>query len=78
MAKIQTVTYVKLHQSLFTVLTGHLGDTLPSVNKTAELKMSLAKEGLLIECLFKAIRSKIIVPYANIVCMVLGPEEDVK
>lgn len=72
------VTYARLHQAPHLPGVGMMDNVFPAIGKTYEgLDMSVSDIGLKISFKFKGIESRILVPLANVVIMLLAPEDKV-
>lgn len=68
---MRTVLYALFHQSIFIPRIGHLGNSLPSVNKTLpDLKMFHTPEGVRLEIKGRTF----VLPWPNVVTAEIGPE----
>lgn len=74
----RSVTYAKTHADIFIPGIGSLTQTLPPMNKNIQLEMFLTPEGLLIQAMHMGRRAEALVPHANVVLCVLGPEDSNK
>ena len=75
---MRKVTYARFHQELYIPNAGSLGITLPAQSKTLEnLEMSSSTEGanLVVKFLYRGIKNELLIPAANVVLMLLTPEE---
>lgn len=69
------VTYARLHQAPHLPNVGTMDNVFPAVGKTYDgLDMSVSDLGLRINFKYKGIESRILVPLANVVIMLLAPD----
>lgn len=68
------VLQLKAHSTLFIPSLGNLSDTLPPSLKTLEgLEMEMGAEGVYVKVPSKKVEA--VIPYGNISCLVLAPQE---
>lgn len=71
------VTYARFHQNLYVPGAGELGTVFPPNTKTLEnLSMTAEKEGLYISFIYKALKTELLIPLANVSIMTLALLEE--
>lgn len=75
---MRKVTYARVHQDLYVPNAGSLGNVFPPQSKTLD-GLSMSSEpnsgNLVIKFAYRGIANEILIPSANVVLMLLAPEE---
>ena len=72
---MRKVTFAKFHTGIIAPgLTMDVGTTLPSANKNLDPVMETSELGLWVKLGFKGKSAELLVPWANVVCVMLAPE----
>lgn len=72
---MKKVSYAKTHSDIFIPGIGSLTQTLPPQTRNVHLDMFQSVNGLLLKASFQGVKAQAVIPYANVVLMVLDPSE---